>query len=541
MKKIFNIALFLALIIGSTSSCSDFLQYDPTSVPSESVFWQKKSDFQSALAACYSVVYQWPGALSQIIPCLDNLTDNGISKHDDSTYGSTHTMATGDISPTSGGFVYCVYRDCYDGIARANILLSKLNEYTGSDMTDAEKKVMVAECKAIRGYYYQWLFSCYREVPLVTEPLTLDNMYMEKSTRSEIFAQIVSDYEAAIADLPDENYNSTDVSGHFTAEAVKGLEARLYLNEAYDDNGNASKTDYLNKVVSLCNAIKTSGQYSLAPSMHYNFLAANQLTPKEIMFSVRYAKPNLLNYMEVYYGAWSETQVTRDFVNDFECTDGQKWGVSPLTVPVDETLVNGNDEVDATQAERLKLFVNRDPRMVATLCSSGYMVFPEGITTKQGASGTHFAMTKVVQPTTTTISYDNLTDADADVVILRYAEVLLDLAEAENELNGPTQTVYDAVNAIRLRSNMPALPTGLTKDQMRERIRHEWRVETSYEGLRYFQLKRWKLMDKLFNGAVDPGLAGYTKVFKPAFYFWPIPQSEIDKANGVLTQDPNYQ
>ena len=87
------------------------------------------------------------------------------------------------------------------------------------------------------------------------------------------------------------------------------------------------------------------------------------------------------------------------------------------------------------------------------------------------------------------------TISDADVIILRYAEVLMMIAEAENEVNGPTQKVYDAVNQIRVRSGQPELPTGLTKEQMRERIRNEWRVEFVFEGHRYFQLKRWKLME----------------------------------------------
>ena len=76
---------------------------------------------------------------------------------------------------------------------------------------------------------------------------------------------------------------------------------------------------------------------------------------------------------------------------------------------------------------------------------------------------------------------------------------------------------------------------------MRERIRNEWRIETCFEGLRYFQLKRWKLMDKRVNGVEDPAYPGYIKVYKPAFEFFPIPQSEIDKAGGVLKQDPAYE
>ena len=181
--------------------------------------------------------------------------------------------------------------------------------------------------------------------------------------------------------------------------------------------------------------------------------------------------------------------------------------------------------------------------MYETVCHSGVADFSidgqdgEPVTiTNQMQTG--FGMMKLIQPTKEMPSYSTI--SDADVIILRYAEVLMMIAEAENEVNGPTQKVYDAVNQIRVRSGQPELPTGLTKEQMRERIRNEWRVEFVFEGHRYFQLKRWKLMEKLVNGAADPALPTYIKVFKPAFYYFPLPQSEIDKAGGVLVQDPNY-
>ena len=78
MKKIVNIILASALLVSSTTSCSDFLQKDPPSSPSQSIFWQKKSDFQSALAGSFSMVYEWPGVMSQIVACFDNLTSRKL-------------------------------------------------------------------------------------------------------------------------------------------------------------------------------------------------------------------------------------------------------------------------------------------------------------------------------------------------------------------------------------------------------------------------------------------------------------------------------
>lgn len=540
MKRI-NIYLVSALLMGTTVSCSDFLQKDPPSSPSQSIFWQKKSDFDSALAGTFSMMYQWPGEMSQIIPCFDNLTDNSICQHNEDTYGRSQTIALGDLDPNTTGYVSYMYSHCYTGIARAHLVMENLALYEGSDMTEADKNFIMAQCKALRGYFYSWLYLCYKEVPLVTSSLTMENMYQPKSTRPEIYAQIMKDFDEAIAALPDKPYSDSQMSGYFSPGALKAFKARLMLNDAYDENGKAIP-EKMKEIVPLLEEIQG---YSLADRMRDNFISEKQLASPEIMFSVRYLAPNITHSMDLYYGSWTTCGVTRDLVDEFECTDGLKWGESPLTQEVDETLLSTNSMADDAYNEREKLFQNRDPRLRETVTHSGYATFPdEGYEDKgrlklTDQQQTGFGMMKYLQPTTIMPSYSTI--SDADVIILRYAEVLLMIAEAENEANGPTQKVYDAVNAVRTRSEMPPLPDNLSQDEMRERIRHEWRVEFVFEGQRYFQLKRWKLMEELVDGAVDPALPTYIKVFKPAFYYWPIPQTEIDKAGGVLVQDPNYK
>ena len=540
MKRI-NIYLVSALLMGTTVSCSDFLQKDPPSSPSQSIFWQKKSDFDSALAGTFSMMYEWPGEMSQIIPCFDNLTDNSICQHNEDTYGRSQTIALGDLDPNTTGYVSYMYSHCYTGIARAHLVMENLALYEGSDVTEADKNFIMAQCKALRGYFYSWLYLCYKEVPLVTSSLTMENMYQPKSTRPEIYAQIMKDFDEAIAALPDKPYSDSQMSGYFSPGALKAFKARLMLNDAYDENGKAIP-EKMKEIVPLLEEIQG---YSLADRMRDNFISEKQLASPEIMFSVRYLAPNITHSMDLYYGSWTTCGVTRDLVDEFECTDGLKWGESPLTQEVDETLLSTNSMADDAYNEREKLFQNRDPRLRETVTHSGYATFPdEGYEDKgrlklTDEQQTGFGMMKYLQPTTVMPSYSTI--SDADVIILRYAEVLLMIAEAENEANGPTQKVYDAVNAVRTRSEMPPLPDNLSQDEMRERIRHEWRVEFVFEGQRYFQLKRWKLMEELVDGAVDPALPTYIKVFKPAFYYWPIPQTEIDKAGGVLVQDPNYK
>ncbi len=127
------------------------------------------------------------------------------------------------------------------------------------------------------------------------------------------------------------------------------------------------------------------------------------------------------------------------------------------------------------------------------------------------------------------------------MVFLRYADVLLMYAEAKNEASGPDGTVYSALNQIRARPgvNMPAVDQARysTKDLLREVIRNERRVELAMEGLRYFDIKRWRNAHILLPKIKNP--SGTPLVFSEKHYLLPFQQSELD-ANKNLKQNPEY-
>lgn len=141
----------------------------------------------------------------------------------------------------------------------------------------------------------------------------------------------------------------------------------------------------------------------------------------------------------------------------------------------------------------------------------------------------------------------------------RYAEVLLNYAEAQNEAVGPDQTVYDAINKIRNRSDLPDLPAGLSQDEMREAIHTERRVELCFENKRYYDNKRWMQQEETMGVArhnmvirntvpsdnsgvwtysVEPEVK-YTASFELRQYMSPIPQNVIDQ-NPNISQNPGY-
>jgi starch-binding outer membrane protein, SusD/RagB family len=131
---------------------------------------------------------------------------------------------------------------------------------------------------------------------------------------------------------------------------------------------------------------------------------------------------------------------------------------------------------------------------------------------------------------------------DNDFVLLRYADVKLMYAEAQNEAVGPDASVYQQVNEVRARVGMPALPEGLTQDAMRSAIRHERRVEIAMEGIRYFDLRRWGIAKEKLNGFVQsPQFPDNTICkYEDKYEYWPIPQTEIDRNAPDLVQNPGY-
>lgn len=126
--------------------------------------------------------------------------------------------------------------------------------------------------------------------------------------------------------------------------------------------------------------------------------------------------------------------------------------------------------------------------------------------------------------------------------MLRYADVLMMYAEAQNEVSGPDATIFAALDAIRDRVKMPHISNTLSKDALRAEIRHERRVEFAGEGLYYNDIRRWKTAETVMNGPIEnyAGKKIETRTFdKLRDYWWPIPVGERD-LNPNLEQNPGY-
>ena len=498
--KVLRFAIVLLTLF--TLSCeNDFLDKNPLKEISSPTFWNTQNDADMALAGCYS-------RLNTSTFNFHNLSFDVLGGEASRGDGNAQNMALGLIEATSGGLISSVYTDCYRGIASCNYFLANIDKTPISAGTIDTYK---GEVLFLRALFYFTLTDYYGGVPLYTEPFeNIDEAKIEQSSKAEVIAQVIADLDVAIAQLPNTDYSST---GHAVKGSALALKSRVLLFQE-DWSGAAA----------AANQVMTDGKFSLSNDFKNMFLVYGQDANPEIMFSTRYLNPDNSSQQDIqmeWWGAWHPREELRDA---FECTDGLPITESPLYDPANYKL-NRDPRLELT----LKPFV--DPAIKA----SGEVV-PYSYNTP---SSTGYMPTKGADVEELPVDYSTL--SEQDWILIRYAEVLLNFAEATNEISGPTIAVYDAVNAVRGRTGieMPPLPDGLTKDEMRTRIWNERRVEFALEGRRFGDIKRWKLAETYLNTLVEPD-SGVPRVFNPAkHYLWPFPQSEMD-VNPNLQQNPGY-
>ncbi len=501
-KHSFKIFVLVALALGS---CND-LDLNPLDQISSATFWKTKGDFDKALTANYA--YMQSDIWAVELPVWNCLTDDGFAQHNS---GSAKEIISGSISPSTTGYVSGVYSESYKAIARVNIFLQQLNAYQNSDISDADRKLYEAEVRFLRGFYYFQLYSAYGDVPLVLEPLTLETQKQPKVAADKILAQILEDLDFAIANLNTAAYAQN--GGHAAASSAQALKARVLIFSAYGNTGTPDLA-VLQQVKDLAASVRE--KYSLSPKFEDIFRDAGQKGNPEIIFSANFLAPNNTRPWDMYYGDWLVASPLQNFVDAFECTDGLPYGVSPLT-------------------DKKEPFKNRDPRLAKTVFVDHPDFGGGKIHTPSNSRPTGYGVMKFLVPENIPYGFSTLSQQNA--VTLRLGEVLLMFAEAQNEIAGPDESVYAAMKELRARVGMPPFPAKLSKAQMRERIRHERRIELAFEGLRYYDLKRWHIAAEVLNNVKD-SFVPYK--FEEKFYKWPLPQPEIDKSGGVLVQNKDY-
>lgn len=520
MKKCFIYMGFAACMAGNFSCSSDFLNKVPTDAISPSVFWKTEEDAKAGNIGCYSALWD---VSTEVLPYLDVLTPNAYSNY---PWEGWKNISISAQTPSDMGGMGGLYEGAYGGISATNNFLANIDKVS---MDETKKNAMKGEAKFLRAYYYSLLANYWGGVVMILEQPDLAQVDAKKSTQQEVYAQVEKDLLEAAAVLP----ATPAEKGRVTSGAAWGLLTRVYL---YQQKWQAA-ADAAKKVMGM--------SYSLFPSYRGLFLEANE-NNSEVIFDIQFLQPRYPTSWDIYLGiynpenapGWSSIEPTQDLVNEYEMKDGSAY-----------------DPNDAVLHPKDPNNEGRDPRLDQTIFRKG--VLYNSVPYPVDADGWPGVYTGYSYKKYT--AYDNNTSLSNAIggtglsqingIIIRYADILLMYAEAVNELSGPTAEVYNAINAVRARPSvvMPPLPTGLSKDQMRQRIRHERRIEFAGEGLYYSDIRRWKIAETelnksiVLNGSQMKGAVEKRIFRKEKDYLMPFPQGDIDNAPNMKgQQNPGY-
>lgn len=462
---------------------------------------------------------------------------------------NVNSIQNGDLNPSNFNFSIEMWQANYVVIRKANTLLARIDAVPTTDA--ALKARLKAEGRFLRAFAYQELIKAFGGVPLITtEQKVSDDLFVPRSTLDECVNFIVKECDEAAADLP-LTYPDTEL-GHATKGAALALKARILLYHASPLHNPANDAARWKKAADAAKAVMNLNTYELYPNYYRLFL--DKTGNKEVIFAKKYGRPGRIHETPwklgmsiqapaVIGGVWGAFHATQNLVDSYEMKNGK-----PISDPT-----SGYDPQNP--------YNNRDNRLDQSLLRNGTQWKGVTIETFEGGNAnmasngdrtkTGYGLKKMVDEKYVTPD-QVYQGGDNDWLFMRYAEVLLNYAEAQNEAVGADGTVFDALNEVRRRANQPAL-SGLNQTDLRARIRNERRVELSFEEHRFFDVRRWKQGTLYFNQPVkrikivknSNGTLTHTvenlenRIYKEDFNLLPIPQMERER-NPKLGQNPGY-
>ncbi len=600
--KLPKIATVSLMLIFASVSCNtdDFLENVNKSNLTDATQWESETNADVFLNDVYSEI---PNKLTQA-ETLDYYTDDYNISHyytasnwrqgvcivpgssADSPWGGTH-------GPTYG----YTWLNFFVKIRKCNTFIQKLQE-NKTKYSETYFNARLSEARFLRAFFYSEFFVHVGGLPIITEPLDRNSMseaelQTPRATFQQTFDFIVNELDAVVkAAALKAKYNLSDKdAGRATLGAALALKgwvelfgasplfntAQPYLPDAgkFVHFGTSDKTRWAKAAATNKMFIDLYGNgksYTLFSDLP-NFWRVSNEYNSEVIWD-RQIVANVANMGSNYERRGGPTYVLGEY---------QTWGnYNPTQELVDQfAMANGKLITDPSSGyDPQKPYVNREKRFYDFIVYDGApykldwmprtdtiytridQTYPNADRTNQidlagktdvGDSG--YYQKKRLNP-------DAAPGNDAsgqNYVFYRYAEVLLNYAEAQNEASGPDESVYDAVNKVRLRSKLPALATGLTQAQMRDAIRRERRVELCFEDKRYLDSKRWAITSEtmgkarhnmVIRNSVPANNSGkwvysiekevkYNVKFEPKQYMSPIPQNVIDQ-NKNISQIPGY-
>ena len=570
MKK--NITyIILALCAIFTAGCKDdFLQdgsIPPDGDVTEEQFWGHPDWSRNFLNNIYSTVEHRYNLLDNW-SMLSQGSDEAINSNLNS---SINNFNNGTWSPVRT--VDDVWTDMYTGIRKTNIFLDKIKTATIVPIDGLTREQDIARMRGqaffLRAFFHFELVKRYGGVVIATKVFSpQENLNLPRNTFDECVEQIVLDCDSAIERLPlwTKSWATKDY-GRATQTAAMALKSRILLYAASPLNNPSNDPAKWQRAADAAKALMDKNVHKIFNNYANMWVwntGSNAYNDEVIFASQTYNGFDFdMNNAPVSYdGAVGRTNPTQELVDAFEMkTTGR-----PISDPL-----SGYSETNPYSTTGT---TQRDPRLALTVMFNGqtfkskpvetFIGGKDGIGVNVNATKTGYYMRKFIS--------DNAiwnTSANANRrrpwIIFRYAEILLNYAEALNEAQGTAAAaqVLGAVNQVRQRPGiaMPALQTTnatgngyveLTKEAIRTRIQNERRVELAFEEHRFYDVRRWKLGNLYFNKPVH-GMritkTGTTfnyerfqvenRVFYDKNYLFPISQNELNRAP-ALGQNPDY-
>jgi len=494
----FKHLLYFFSAVAIFSSCAKLVE-NPDAFVSEDNYYQNKSD---ALASVNAIYYALTGPNGTQVPYnilfvtgMEFMTDD-IKMGPGATNPDVKAQSTLDHS-SSTLRVKELWQQHYIAINRANIAIDRIPTI---NMDTTLRSRLVLEAKFLRGLLYFNLVRLFGDVPLVlheTPSLSKESLLVGRAPVTDVYAQLIRDFNDAET-LPWRYLPSDPDAGRATGAAAKAMLSLVYLTRSEWQKAVDKSNEIINKT-----------------DRYYDLFA---------------------NYADVF-NKTTKNGIEHIFSGQFK-SNANKHGnnfaqrCAPLGIPG----INGN-LADEPTTDLINSFRSTDKRRAVTLTST----FAIGGTTYTINPARNDGLSYVVNKYYDSEVPGNLTESGVNVPIIRYAEVLLINAEANNELNGPNAEAYKNYNLIRKRAGLPQFAGAegnLTKDQFRDSLYLDRRLELTFEYHRWFDLIREidkngnRIMIKTLNAIGKPSAAA-------KHYLYPIPQTEID-INPKLVQNPGW-
>lgn len=534
--KLTYLLFFSIVTLGALNSCSDVLDIAPDGTLTMEEVYSDPDKVGALLNACYNNIPQKGYAYWFFDPLLIACSDDGWSSEEvqgtavDKMYkgnasASSHPIVNADGHGAGNGNYWSRY---WQQIRLCNQFLENIG--TAAVHSDAERSRFTAEAHVLRAYFYSELIKWFGKVPILDKTVAFDKDFstLKRESVYDVARFIAEDCDVAInsSELPwrittdDEAMRATKalawaIKSKMMLFAASSLfnEGQDYWEEAYQMNKQAveelKKNGY--ELFTTCTNPSTFGTYNAAA--FHQLVCQNadySAEPRDKETIWQHRGGGIFVWHVGYIGSGMDgtykcgTCPTQELVDAFETTDGQP--VLNLAKPYsDEKHLQPNYNPDNKLYDPKDPYKNRDPRLTATVLRNGdSLIWNNGevFTVETFVGGRHgivldpsdrwhsrtgYYHRKMVTPQACNTNQIN----NSNWKFFRLGEMILNYAEAAAEA-GHLAEAKVAVDEIRARVKMPALPDGLSKDEMILRIHNERRVELAWEEARYFDLRRWQ-------------------------------------------------